>query len=37
VRAALRGGEAVQFKGQMSDERLMWIASKHPSRRLSDT
>jgi dihydropteroate synthase len=36
VRDALVGTEAVQFKGQISDERLMWLASKRPSRRLSD-
>lgn len=36
VRAALRGADTVCFKGQMSDERLMWIASKAPSRRSSD-
>jgi dihydropteroate synthase len=37
VRSALRDNGAVHFKGQMSDERLKWIASKRPSRRQSDT
>jgi dihydropteroate synthase len=37
VGAALRDVGPVHFKGQMSDERLKWIASKRPSRRLSDT